>query len=112
MNYYLVGVGIKGIHSDKPGEKELDFLITYTDKQVDAIKLDRDLVEARYCENKNENYFKFPLSSEFYAASIRAKVQGLMVCLFNSELELERKDLELIVETWSIEELRKAEVHI
>ncbi len=115
MNYYLIGVGVKGILSDKPGEKELDFFYSYTDKDVKKAKFAVQLTKNEMWPVSDKEAIKMSethMHLYLKGISLRAHVQGLMVCLYHSKENFSRKDFEILVKGSSLEELKKAEVRI
>lgn len=115
MNYYLIGVGLKGIHSNKPGEKELDFFIHYTDKDLKKAKLAVGMSKNEMWKSSDNEIISLTGANIFIKIkmmSIRARAQDLMVCLYNSKSKFRREDFEIFVKVSSLEELKKARVTI
>lgn len=114
--HYIVGVGTHPMTAKNPGERYMDFMITYRDDEVEKVKMAKAMIDNKMWKTKPEvaleAYGVSILANNWAGISLRARVQNLMVCHFTTEedLELTREDLELIVKYKSIEELREAQI--
>ena len=114
--HYIVGVGTYPMTAKNPGERYMDFMITYRDDEVEKVKMAKAMIDNKLWKTKPEvaleAYGVRELASNWAGISIRAKYEQLMVCHFTSEddLEFTREDLELIVKYKSIEELRESQL--
>ena len=43
--HYLVGVKMEGINSKTPGKKHMDFMIEWSDKEVEASRIAKGMIE-------------------------------------------------------------------
>lgn len=114
--HYIVGIGSHPMTGKNPGERYLDFMITYNDNEVEKVKLAKSMIDNKMWKTSPpvalEAFGVTNLAHSFAAIGIRARYEQLMVCHFTTEddLELSRDDLELIVKYKSIEELKQAQI--
>jgi len=116
--HYIVGVGIQPMTSSSPAEKYIDFLLTYTDSEVEKIILAKSMIDNKLWKTKPVMALEacniLELANNWSFISLRARVHGLMICHFTSEddLHFTREDLELIIKHKDINDLKRSQVFI
>jgi hypothetical protein len=116
--HYIVGVGTYPMTGKNPGERYLDFMLTYKDEEVEKVKLAKSMSENKMWKTKTDVALDacgvLGLAQSFAAIKIRANYSQLMICHFTSEddLEFTREDLELIVKYKPLNELKEAQLKV
>ena len=116
MYYYSVGVRMSGINSDKPGEKYMDFMIEWTDKEVEASKLAKGMTENYFWKTSDKEALKInglsDLAHSIHFAHIRAHVNDMLLVKFDSEVKWEEEVMAAHIKFTPLEELKKAKIPV
>jgi hypothetical protein len=116
--HYIIGIGNHPMTAKNPGERYLDFMLSYRDDEVEKVKMAKAMIDNKLWKTKPEEaleaYGVSILANNWAGISVRARIQNLMVCHFTSDddLELTREELELIVKYKSLQELKEAQIKL
>ena len=112
MFHYLVGVRMAGINTDKPGEKFMDFVIEWTDKEVDAARIAKGMTENYFWKTSDKEALQATgmtkIGHAFHCAHLRAHVNDLLLLRFDSEFKWEEEIMATHIKYTPLEELKKA----
>ena len=112
--HYLIGVGIKDVHYDKPGESYLDSVFEFTNKDKENVNncrlLSRDKLFKSTIHDSSEVFNCSDIIASFQGLLIRARVQGTIILHYDSQHKLDRKFFEGWVKVTPLEDLKKAKI--
>jgi len=112
--HYLIGVGIKDVHYDKPGESYLDSVFEFTDKDKENVNncrlLSRDKLFSSTIPDSSEVFNCSHIIANFQGLLIRSKVQNTILLHYTSHHKLDREFFEGWVKVTPLEDLKKAKI--
>jgi len=114
MYHYIVGIRQKNLSSQNPGELSVDFIIPFTDKEVNAGELAKAMIDHKIIKTTTKEAFEAvrltQLAFELTALGYRVRANDILVLKFASEFEIDDESLKMYIKTTPIEELRKARI--
>src|SRR4030043_738717 len=116
MFHYLVGVRQDGINSETPGKKHMDFMIEWTDKEVEALKIAKGMSENHFWKTSEKEAIKVndltELGQSLTFAHVRARVNDMLLLRYDSEFKIEEEIMATHIKFTDLEELKKAKTPI
>lgn len=119
--YYIFGVRAQPATSDTPGKLSMDFLINYTDDDIEKVELAKLMIDNQILKTSNEEAVEACGLSRFgydlYAASMRAKANMLSVHKIKSDFKMDDEMLSMWVDSCNYDKvakqkLKEAEIRI
>jgi hypothetical protein len=116
MFHYLVGVRMEGINSETPGKKHMDFMIEWTDKDIEAARIAKGMTENHFWKTSNEEAIQATgiteLAHSLTFAHVRARVNDMLLLRYDSEFKWEENLMATHIQYTDLEELKKAKIPI
>jgi len=116
MFYYLVGVRMEGINSETPGKNHMDFVIEWTDKDLEAVKIAKGMTENYFWKTSDKEALEInglsELAHNLHFAQVRARINDFLLLRYNTDFKVEEDDMAIYVEFTDLEELKKAKIPV
>ena len=109
--YYIFGVRAEPATSDIPGNLSLDFLIDYTDDDIEKVELAKLMIDNKILKtSQSEAVEACGLSrfrQELFGASMRAQVNMLSVHKIKSDFKMDFEILSIWVDSCNYDEIAR-----
>ena len=115
MNYYVFTVGVESIRSKNPGKLYLDTFFGYSEedrqKILDAESASKNELIPMTHKEALAMFGVSQFAHYFAGMDIRSVAQNTIKCMVNCEFEVTREDIEVLVETSTVESIKKYQIH-
>jgi hypothetical protein len=119
--YYIFGVRAQPATSDTPGKLSMDFLIDYTDDDIEKVELAKLMINNEILKTSKDEAVEAcglsRFSHDLFGASIRARVNMLSVHKIKSDFKMDDEMISTWVESCNYDKvakqkLKEAEIRI